>query len=483
MTAVVQARRVPNVRVNGPALVLFLLSGVAMFLAPLVEAGNAPYTRNYRTPGDTTVVSALFTVAVVGLYVVVRRPGSRAGWVLLWSGLLTAAAGLAHALAVHMVLVEPTGLVAGRVVSWLAIFLYVPAIGLLPFALAAHLLETSGAAWLSWATRAAAGALGAVTLAQALAPDVLDGVAPGTPIVNPAGLDGLAEATRGVTDVGVLLLVLFGGLLLVAALAGAVRARGTPTRTMVLVTAVFLLLPVVATVERRWVGDWGWALTAAVLAPAAVLTSHLRAMHRARRLEAAHAALVAQRAEERRRLRRDLHDGLGPLLAALRLEVDSDAFADQARVRRLVDDAVTEVRRISRDLRPPDLDDAGLPGALRRLATRVAAPGGLHVALDVPQARLELPAAVEVAAYRIAGEALTNAVRHSGAHRLTVTLRADAELRLEVRDDGIGMRTGQPGLGLRSMRERAAEVDGQFSVTSTPGAGTTVSAVLPIVVP
>jgi len=198
----------------------------------------------------------------------------------------------------------------------------------------------------------------------------------------------------------------------------------------------------------------------------------------------AHTALVGQRAEERRRLRRELHDGLGPLLAALRLEVDADARADPVRVRRLVDDAVAEVRRISRDLRPPDLDDAGLPGALRRLAARVAAPGGLEVAVEVPEAPLELPAAVEVAAYRIAGEALTNAVRHANARRLTVTLRlGDDGLRLEVCDDGIGIGSGQPGVGLRSMRERACEVGGQFSVSSTAGAGTTISAVLPLVGP
>ena len=484
MTAVVHGPRVHTLRVDGSALVLFLVSGVAMCMAPLVEAGNQPYTRNYRTPGDTTVVSALFTVAVVGLYVVVRRPGSRAGWVLLWSGLLAAAAGLTHALAVHLVLVEPTGSVAAPVVTWLATILYVPAMGLLPFALAAHLLETSDAGWLRWATRIAVGALGAVTLAQALAPDVLDGVAPGSPIANPAGVDVLASATQRVTGVGVALLVCFSGVLLAAALVRMVRARGTPSGMTMLVAAVFLLLPAVATVARRWVGDWGWALAAAVLTPAAVLASGLRGARRERRLEVAHAALVSQRAEERRRLRRDLHDGLGPLLAALRLEVDAGALAEPARVRRLVDDAVAEVRRISRDLRPPDLDDAGLPGALRRLATRVAAPGGLEVAVDLPDARLQLPAAVEVAAYRIAGEALTNAVRHANARRLTVSLRTgEDELRLEVCDDGIGMQAGRPGVGLRSMRERAAEVGGQFSVCSATGAGTTVSAVLPLAGP
>ena len=484
MTAVGHAPRVHTLRVEGPALSLFLLSGVGMCLAPLVEAGNQPYTRNYRTPADTTVVSALFTVAVVGLYVVVRRPGSRAGWVLLWSGLLTAGAGLTHALAVHWVLVEPTGSVAARVVTWLAMFLYVPAMGLLPFAVAAHLLETSTALWLRWVTRVASGALGAVTLAQALAPDVLDGVAPATPIANPAGIDVLAGATERVTEVGVALLVSFSVMLLGTALVRMVRARGAPAGTTMLVAALFLLFPAGATVARRWVGDWGWALATAVLAPAAVLASGLRVARRARRLEVAHTALVGQRAEERRRLRRELHDGLGPLLAALRLEVDADARADPVRVRRLVDDAVAEVRRISRDLRPPDLDDAGLPGALRRLAARVAAPGGLEVAVEVPEAPLELPAAVEVAAYRIAGEALTNAVRHANARRLTVTLRlGDDGLRLEVCDDGIGIGSGQPGVGLRSMRERACEVGGQFSVSSTAGAGTTISAVLPLVGP
>ena len=483
MTAVAQAPRVRTLGVDGRALVLFLVSGAAMCAAPLVEASNQPYTRNYRTPGDTTVVSALFTVAVVGLYVAVRRPGSRAGWVLLWSGLLTAAAGLTHALAVHMVLVEPTGWGSSRVVSWLAMFLYVPGMGLLPFALAAHLLETSGATWLRWATVVSVGTLGAVTLAQAVAPDVLDGVAPSTPIANPAGVGVLADATQPVTDVGVALLVVFSGVLLVTAVARTVRGRGIPSGTTVMVAAVFLLLPVVATVARPWVGDWGWALAAAVVAPAALLASGVRGARRERRLEVAHAALIAERAEERRRLRRELHDGLGPLLAALRLEVDADTLDDPPRVRRLVDEAVAEVRRISRGLRPPDLDEAGLPGALRRLATRVAESGGVEVAIEVPAVRLELPAGVEVAAYRIAGEAVTNAVRHAHARRITVTLRAEDALQLEVSDDGIGLRPGEPGVGLRSMRERAAEVGGKLAVSSTAGAGTTVSAMLPLVGP
>lgn len=250
-----------------------------------------------------------------------------------------------------------------------------------------------------------------------------------------------------------------------------------------MVAAVFLLLPALATVARRWVGDWGWAVAAGVVAPAVLVGSGVRGARRERRLQAAHAALVAERAEERRRLRRELHDGLGPLLAALRLEVDADILDDPTRVRRLVDDAVAEVRRISRDLRPADLDEAGLPGALRRLATRVAGPGGVEVAVDVPAACLGLPAAVEVAAYRIAGESLTNAVRHAHARRLTVTLRAEDALRLEVSDDGIGMRPGELGVGLRSMRERAAEVGGQLVVASIAGAGTTVSAVLPLVGP
>lgn len=204
-------------------------------------------------------------------------------------------------------------------------------------------------------------------------------------------------------------------------------------------------------------------------------------------LQRSREALVTAREEERRRLHRDLHDGLGAALAGLRLQVESarERVADSV-TRRLLDaagdtvtEAVADVRRISEDLRPPALDEVGLPGSLSGLATRLNTPG-LAVEADVADLG-PLPAAVEVACYRIAAEALTNAVRHAKARRVRLSVSADpAAVRLLVEDDGTGMtRSWRPGgLGLESMRQRTEEIGGTFTITTSP-AGTTVRATLP----
>jgi signal transduction histidine kinase len=141
---------------------------------------------------------------------------------------------------------------------------------------------------------------------------------------------------------------------------------------------------------------------------------------------------------------------------------------------------VADVRRLVHDLRPPALDDLGLGGALRQLAGQLARGGP---AISVSDERLEaLPAAVEVAAYRIVAEALTNTVRHASAARAEVRLCAeDGVLRLEVADDGTGLGEDVPaGVGLRSMRERALELGGRVEVACPPSGGTVVTAVLPL---
>jgi signal transduction histidine kinase len=141
---------------------------------------------------------------------------------------------------------------------------------------------------------------------------------------------------------------------------------------------------------------------------------------------------------------------------------------------------VSDVRRIVEGLRPPSLDELGLAGALEQLVDRLTAGTDLLVDVEVAEA-LQPAAAVEVAAYRIAQEALTNVVRHSGAHRACVRLRADGgELALEVTDDGTGTPAPRDGgVGLASMRERAEELGGRVEVTGRPGAGTRVTARLP----
>ena len=207
--------------------------------------------------------------------------------------------------------------------------------------------------------------------------------------------------------------------------------------------------------------------------------------------------LVEAREEERRRLRRDLHDGLGPQLSSQALTIDAalalmqrDPEAAEALLLELKadsQDAVADIRRLVYGLRPPALDDLGLLGALRETAAQYDAKG-LNVSLKPPEDLPPLSAAVEVACYRIAQEALTNVARHSGAGACTVSLAIEDEnvLRLEVRDDGRGMpdpmanSAVRSGVGLTSMRERATELGGSLDVQQLPEGGTLVRARLPL---
>lgn len=212
----------------------------------------------------------------------------------------------------------------------------------------------------------------------------------------------------------------------------------------------------------------------------------------ARDLQRSHEALVIAREEERRRIRRDLHDGLGPALAGVAFGIDAvrntlsgrPDRADRA-LAALKDDVLTalaDVRRLVYDLRPPALDEFGLVDALRQYGARLTEGGAL--AVTVKAAELPpLPAAVEVAAYRIATEALTNAARHSQACTSRVELRlTGASLHVEVRDDGVGIGPGHSrGVGLTAMRERASELGGRCTVVPEGTGGTTVTAVLPLV--
>jgi signal transduction histidine kinase len=200
--------------------------------------------------------------------------------------------------------------------------------------------------------------------------------------------------------------------------------------------------------------------------------------------------LVTAREEERRRLRRDLHDGLGAQLAGLTVQTgllrgliarDPAAAEELAgELRGELRTAIADIRRLVHGLRPPALDELGLIGALQRLADSIGSDG-LRITVDVPAALPPLPAAVEVAAYRIVQEALTNVVRHADAGRACVLLAVEVEaLAVEVVDDGQGLPADPvAGVGLSSMRERAAEMGGTCRVEAAPGGGTRVLAVLP----
>ena len=199
--------------------------------------------------------------------------------------------------------------------------------------------------------------------------------------------------------------------------------------------------------------------------------------------------LVSALEEERRRLRRDLHDGLGPALAAQTLKAGSaralftrDPERAQALLEELEADAQTamaDVRRLVYNLRPPALDELGLAGAIRQTAATHA--GGMRMLVELPDHLPALPAAVELAAYRIAQEALTNVTRHARAGRCRLRLTVNEVLKLEVIDNGIGLAgAGPPGVGISSIRERAAELGGISSIGPGRSNGTRVFVQLPL---
>ena len=205
-------------------------------------------------------------------------------------------------------------------------------------------------------------------------------------------------------------------------------------------------------------------------------------------LQASREGLVSAREEERRRIRRDLHDSLAPTLASLRMQLGAvrravrehpeeaetliDGLRDDVR------DATAAIRRLVYGLRPPLLDEHGLGGALRSLGT-VIAPATLT--LDLPEPMPRLSAAIEVALYRIATEAVHNVARHARATGCIVRLETPpGAILLTIRDDGLGLPSDAGGgIGLTSMRERAAELGGTLSIAAAPEGGTHVSARIP----
>ena len=200
--------------------------------------------------------------------------------------------------------------------------------------------------------------------------------------------------------------------------------------------------------------------------------------------------LVLAREEERRRIRRDLHDELGPALASQTFSLDAaidllEADPTSAAVmlqtlKSRNQELVGDIRRLVYELRPPALDNLGLLGALQANLTQITTP--TITVSAIPDPLPALPAAVEVAAYRIALEGVNNTVRHAGALSCAVTLEiVDSHLILTIIDDGAGLSADGPkGIGLRSMGERAEEVGGVLTLSNLFGGGTRVTAVLPL---
>jgi two-component system NarL family sensor kinase len=219
-----------------------------------------------------------------------------------------------------------------------------------------------------------------------------------------------------------------------------------------------------------------------IVAP--LLAQTLRAQAMSRDLKQSREAVVTAVEEERRRLRRDLHDGLGPTLTGVAFTSDAArnmVHVDPARTAQLLSSmradttaAINEIRRLVEGLRPPSLDQVGLVGSVRHYADTLHAADGSRLQVSV-QANGELPAlsaATEVAAYRILVEALTNTARHAAARRALVSLEVrEGTLILSVRDDGRNQSDWTPGVGLTSMRERSEQVGGTLRISASSSGG------------
>ena len=211
-------------------------------------------------------------------------------------------------------------------------------------------------------------------------------------------------------------------------------------------------------------------------------------------LQSSRERLVMAREEERRRLRRDLHDGLGPSLASQTFLLDEvlDRLRDDpvaagemvASLKEQNQQLVAEIRRLVYELRPPALDELGVAGALRAHVAQFEQSGKLVVQVrTVPDPLPSLPAAIEVAAYRIAREAILNTIRHAAATWCVAAIEAaGTKLTVSVRDDGKGIGSSpQHGIGLIAMKERSEELGGTFAALWSDGHGTDIVATLPLV--
>lgn len=349
----------------------------------------------------------------------------------------------------------------------------------------------------AWWPAAAVGLLGtsSLVLAGALAPGPLDNHPAFT---NPVGV-GTPALWRVIGSGGFPLVMIAA----VAGLLGLVlkfrRAdRGGDVRGQIGGFALAGLLVVVAAVvpPSATTAQTTLALASGVALPAAVGHAVLRhrlldqrqelaTLHaRVARLSESRREIVSEREEERAFLRRELHDGIGPSLAAIGLglrQLEGDP-EPQDTIRALADEvqrAVAEVRRICAGLRPAALNELGLAGALSESLAALDRFGPRVTIRIDPLGPLQ--PAIEVAAYRVVMEASTNAVRHARAQHVSVSVEQAAEgLVLRVEDDGHGLRPGlDRGVGIAAMRARVEELDGSFELTSDD-TGTRVAAWLPV---
>lgn len=444
--------------------------------------------------GEPFLAVAYLAVATLGL--VVRRRDVPIGWVFSTSGLALALGALATEYATYALVTDPGALPAAPVLAWAGAAAWWGGAG---FGLTFGVLLYPDGRLPSPSWRPVAVALAAslvvLVLLQALTPGPLDGEY--RLVDNPVGLEPVGDVLRPLREVSWALLATSAAAAGSAAIARRRRASGPHRTHLAWLAAAAWLAAVAAPVwgMTKTQGDPPALATAVVVSGVfAVPFAVAAALARTAMLRRSVERLVLAREDERRRIRRDLHDGLGPTLAGIVLQVDlarslveqDPATAGETldRVAARVQRAIADVRRIVDDLRPPVLDQLGLVDAIREGAALLTGPrhdGGPSVSVEVLGHLGPVPPAAEVAAFRIVMEALTNACRHGGATRCRVHLVTEGGLHIRVEDDGRGLPAEvTPGVGLGSMRDRAVELGGRCDVTARPGGGAIVSAFLPV---
>jgi signal transduction histidine kinase len=464
-------------------MVVTVVGGVAALVSRF-RHGDAPMRRQLLTFAAAAALPLLVVPTAFG-----------AGWPSWIFAVSVAPLPVAVVVAILTGGVFDLATVANRSLVWVTLSAAVVGVYALVIAGTGSMLRDTHAHWLPW--------LGAGVVAVCFAPlrDVLQGAADRVtyghwrePYEVLAGLSPRVGAAPGTSEVlaGVVAelhdtLGLRGAALRDTAgriIAGSpgpestvvpLTAYGRPAGELLFAEPASPLRPA----DRRVLDDLAGQL--AVLMHARALTEDLR---RARE------RLVLAREEERRRLRRDLHDGLGPALAGFMLKVDNaralvagepaTAEHDLMVLRDDIQGTVVDVRRLVEGLRPPAIDELGLGPALTQAVNRLATRMSIDVVVADPLAAV--PAAVEVAVYRIVCEAVANAVRHASARTCTVTVRVDgASLVALVSDDGVGLvpAGASRGHGLATMRERAEELGGTLGIHGGAD-GTMVTATLPL---
>jgi two-component system NarL family sensor kinase len=437
----------------------------------------------------TWMTLAVVTTVLVYFFLVFSSEGSRTSGFYAGSLLIFALVGPALYVGSTLPdLVDVRGLVVTVVVTAVALVMVMSI-----FVLELSLLDALGAGDLNTGALAVLAALAAVTyrptqvLLRGVVDQLLFGERP-----DPLGAASAVAGRMGEDPVVALraireaLVVPYAALLVAGARVAASGAETTHTRTLDLDGAgelVVGLRPGDLSFSRG--DEHVLRLTVPLLAQT------LRARALAEQLIESRGQTIAAVEEERRRLRRELHDGLGPRLSGVAFTSDaarnlirSDPAAAERMVAQLRADTVTaieEIRRMVYAMRPPALDELGLVPALRQQAVGLRNRSGLPVSVSVtaPEEFPDLPAAVEVAAYRIVTEALTNVARHSTSASASVRLDPSSDgLHVEVTDGG-SSGAWRPGVGLSSMRERAAELGGTLEAGPGPSGGR-VAALLPL---